>query len=290
MKYVICLFLSAVVAFVVSSATLSFSEKQENLVEEKQSTLDKIVQNNTIRAGYLLYPPYFMKDSETGEFSGIFYDITEILAKKANLKVDWVEEVGYGEIFTALSSERFDVFAGGLWAGVQRSKAGLFTLPVLYSPVYAWGREDEERFISLEDINRPDIAVAGIDGDMSSIVANADYPKTKKVFLPQMLPYVHAYMHVRDNKADVVFSEASLVLDFNENNKNGLKNLFPEQPVRVFGNSFVVATGEMELKEFLDSGVQELLQSGVVDKIYKKYERFEGAFLPVIKPYEVSYD
>lgn len=66
----------------------------------------------------------------------------EEIGKKASLRVNWVEEVGYENVFPGLDSRRYDVFAGGLWPNASRAKASSFSIPVFYSVIKAWGRTE----------------------------------------------------------------------------------------------------------------------------------------------------
>ncbi len=56
----------------------------------------------------------------------------------------------------------------------------------------------------------------------------------------------------------------------------------------MFGNSLVIKLGDIELKEFLDVALKELLYSGAIDRILRKYEPAPNAFPRVAKPYELA--
>ncbi|MGH8565930.1 MAG: transporter substrate-binding domain-containing protein [Gammaproteobacteria bacterium] len=122
-----------------------------------ESHLTKVIRNGEIRCSYLVYSPYFRKDPNSRELSGIFHDLMEEIGKKADPRINWVEEVGYENIFAGLDSGRYDVFAGGLWPSTSRAKAGSFTIPVFYSVIKSWGRTKETRFANLEGIDSPGV-------------------------------------------------------------------------------------------------------------------------------------
>src|SRR5207253_3108802 len=115
----------------------------------------------TLRAGYIVYPPYIIKDPKTGVLSGIFYDLTMKLAEQLGLKIEWIEEAGYGTIFTSLESGRYDVYAGGVWANSTRSKVGYLTAPAFYNAMFAYARTNDHRFdSSLDVVNNPNIKIS----------------------------------------------------------------------------------------------------------------------------------
>ncbi|MCB1556441.1 MAG: hypothetical protein KDJ15_03915, partial [Alphaproteobacteria bacterium] len=39
------------------------------------SGYDRVMRTGTIRCGYIAFPPYLMQDLNTGEFSGLAYDL-----------------------------------------------------------------------------------------------------------------------------------------------------------------------------------------------------------------------
>lgn len=269
---------------------LLFGCNNNNNVNVNSSVLDDIIKNDTIRCGYLLYPPYFMRDPNTGIKSGIFYDIMEAIGKNSNLKIDWADnETGYENIFTDLDNNKYEVFAGGLWPNSTRAKVGAFSIPVFYSVIKTWGRANETRFLNnLKEINSPDIKIATIDGAMEDIIAKNDFPNATKVSLTQLSPFTQNLQNIISNKADVTFAEPGIIYEFLSKNPGTLKELAPDDPVRIFGNCLVVKKKEYDLQEFLDIALKELLYSGEIDRILKKYESNTNVFLRVAKPYKVE--
>ena len=249
------------------------------------SALPKIIESGQIKCSYLIYSPYFRKDPNTGELSGIFHDIMEEVGKKAGLKVIWGEEVGYENIFAGLDAKRYDIFAGGLWPNATRAKAGSFSVPVFYSVIKAWGRAAETRFNGLEGIDSASVKVATIDGAMEDIIAQGDFSKATRVSLPQLSPFTQNLLNITSGKADITFAEPGIVREFLATNPGTLKELAPDRPLRIFGNCLVIRRGDTELKEFLDVALNELLYSGTIDKILRKYESGSGVFPRAALPY-----
>ncbi len=255
--------------------------------DEYKSAYDRVMATQTLRCGYKFYAPYFEKDANTGKFSGIFYDLTEELAKNAGIKVEWTEEVAFDDTFTGLKAKRYDALCSGMWPNVLRAKAGSFTIPIAYNVVTAWGRVDEKRFSDLKGINSPDVNVATIDGAMEDVISQTDYPLATRISSPGLTPFTDNFMKITSGKADITFVESSLVRDYIAANPNTLKQLSPI-PLRIFGVSMALGKGETELKEVLDIGLTELLNSGRVEAILKKHEKYSGTFMRVAKPYEAE--
>ena len=170
---------------------------------QHETSLQRVLRTGKIRCSYLLYSYYFQKDPNSGKLSGIFYDVMEEIGRRSDLKIDWVEEVGFQNIFPGLNANRCDVFCGGLWPNATRAKAALFTRPVFYSAITAWCRPDDNRFSKdLSTINSPSFKIATIDGAMEDLIARADFPLAKRESLPELSPFVQNLLNVVGKKAD----------------------------------------------------------------------------------------
>jgi polar amino acid transport system substrate-binding protein len=252
------------------------------------ASLESVIKSGKLRCSYLVYAPYINKEPNSGKLSGIFYDVMMELGKNAGLTVEWVEEVGYDNIFTGLDSGRHDVFCGGLWPNATRAKAGSFSVPIFYSVVKTWVRAGENRFASMDEINSPDVSIAVIDGAMEDIIARTDFPKAKRVSLPQLSPFTQNLLNITSRRADLTFAEPGIIAEYNKANDGALKEIFPNQPQRIFGNALVVRRGNDQLRDFLDVGLRELLFTGRVDRILAVYEPAPNVFPRATLPYRVE--
>jgi ABC-type amino acid transport substrate-binding protein len=213
----------------------------------------------------------------------------EEIGKNAGLRIAWVEEVGYENIFPGLDSGRYEVFAGGLWPSSTRAQAAFFTVPIFYSVIKAWGRTNDNRFVNnLSAINSPSVRIATIDGAMEDIIAKTDFPQATRISLPELSPFTQNLMNITSRRADVTFAEPGIVNEFLATNPGTLKELAPDHPLRIFGNSLVVKLGDIEMEQFLDVALRELLFSGKVDQILSRYEPTPGVFPRVAVPYELT--
>ncbi|MGE4351592.1 MAG: substrate-binding periplasmic protein [Bdellovibrionales bacterium] len=252
------------------------------------SALPHIRASHEIRCGYLIYSPYLRRDANTGQLSGIFYDVMEQIGHNAGLKILWTEEVGFQNIIPGLDGKRYDVFCGGQWPSATRAMAETFSEHAFYSTIQAWVRTDDTRIHTLDDIRRVKARLSVIDGAIEDQIARADYPDLERVSMPDITPFSQNFENVVSHKADVIFAEPSGVAEFLQNNPGTLRSLGLENPVRIYGNALTVKKGDMELKEFLDYAIQELVYSGQMDKILRKYEPVPNAFPRVARPYQLA--
>src|SRR5580704_8643017 len=135
----------------------------------KESTYERVIRTGEIRCAYEPYAPALSKDPNTGQLSGIFYDVMQEVGRRLNLKINWVEEVGYGVIPEGFVTDRYDAFCNTVFPTAERSRGGAFTIPICYSAVDDFVRADDHRFDNdLPKLDDPAVKFSGKDGDVSS--------------------------------------------------------------------------------------------------------------------------
>ena len=272
--------------FVMVALTLASSAQAET---NKPSTYDRVLKTKTIRVAYISYPPSFIKDANTGSFSGIFYEVIQEMAKRMELKVDFVEETTWGTMIESVNSGRVDVVCTGLWPNSTRGKFADFTAAVYFSPIKAYVKAGNNAFDGkLSAINSKNVTIAAIDGEMASIIANADFPNATVHGLPQTTDIAQMLLEVSSGKSVVTFVEPAVANAFLAKNAGSVKEVKNVSPLRVFPNVMMVAKGESEFLSMLNISMDELANTGTIDKIIAKYEKTPGLFLRRQLPYRTS--
>lgn len=253
--------------------------------EHAQSAYDKVIKSGVIHCGYGVWAPNMIKDPNTGALSGFFYDYMNALAASASLKVEWSEE-SWSDYPAALKAGRIDAMCAGIWPTASKAREMDFTIPINYVAVHTYVRADDSRFDNaLEKLNSPEVTVSTMDGEISIFIAQSDFPQAKLLSLPNTASQPQIMLNVVEGKADVAFADASTGNDFMANDPGKLKLLPGGEFLRVFGNTVAVGEGEYALKELLDTGTQEMLFSGAIEKTLKKYEKYPNSLYRVGKPY-----
>ena len=180
---------------------------QLGLAGTKTSVYDRDARSGTIRASYAVYPPYCIKDPNTGKMSGLFVDVLEEAGRRLGLKVEWTEEVGWGSVFEGLNANRDDIFGAGLWQNASRSKAAAFSNPIIFNPIMVWVRSGDTRFNEkdIESLNSPKVKISVQDGAVEDLISKSDYPLAARVSVPQLspwtdVPYEH---HIQEGRSDL---------------------------------------------------------------------------------------
>lgn len=252
----------------------------------KESTYERVMRTQTIRCGYIAWAPLLIKDPNSGQLSGVFYDYTEALGKALNLKIEWAEELGWGEFPTALDSGRIDALCSGGWANSARARVIDFVRPIIYQPMYAYARIDDKRFDNkLSAINDPAVTILTVEGATGGLVAAQDFPKAKNMELPQMTALSDLFVSLAAGKGDVVITNPATAAEYDTHNPGKIGRIPAPAPLRVFTTAIAIAGGQERFKRMLDIATEEVLGSGNIEKIITLYDNKSDAFLRVAPPY-----
>lgn len=247
----------------------------------------KVLANKEIRVGYVVYPPQLIKDPNTGQLSGIFYDALNEAGKKLGVKINWVAETGWGTMLEDLKAGRFDMIGSPVWQSSPRSTQADFTIPLMYSVIGAYTKPNEHRFdTDYNAINSPNVKISVVDGELAQTIAKEQFPNAQVVSLPQNASVSQSMLNVASGKADVAFIELPLANDYIKNNPGSIRNVQPNNPLRINGNVMVIPQNQMVFKEMLDTAIGEEINSGFIDSLVAKYKQ-KGQFYPVANVYSI---
>lgn len=249
--------------------------------KSKESAYERVTRTGAIRCGYFSWPPYIMKDPNTGALSGLNYDYMMEIGKKLGLDIEWSEEVSPGTAIAGLDAGRYDMMCASLWPDEARLKHAQLTLPTFYSAVYAVSRADDSRFDNgATKINDPAITIAGLDGDITWFLAKEEFPQAQIHALPQMADGAQLLQSVASGKADITLVDRGILNDFNRTNNNALKVVSGLPPVRIFPEVLAAQRNEVQLKLLIDNAIHIINDSGKPAAFIKKYPEYEF-FAPV---------
>ncbi len=266
----------------------SCSSSQAIQTTHSQSVYDRVIQSGKIRAAYVIYPPYCMKDPNTGIITGIGPEALELIAKKLGLQVQYTEEAGWGNMVEGLQTNRYDTIAMPVWTNAARAKVAWFSKPLAFNPCFLYRRKDDHRFTgNIEKINSPNVIISTVDGEAGAVIAQADFPQAKKLAMPQMTDISQNFLNVITKKADIVIGEPGLAGRFMKKNPGTLEIVDPDKPIRIFPACWMFKRGEAEFKAMIDTVLDEVINSGEMERIIRKHEKEPLAVFSVAKPYRL---
>lgn len=284
----IAIVLAALVALAVSYFDPFHRVQEHSAVKPEKTIANRVLQTKKLRCGYIVWSPEFIKDPNSGEISGLAYDIITEAAKRLGWAIDWVEEVNFGNMVPALQSGRFDAICFSLYRDAPRANFARLSIPIFYSGTGIFVKADDDRFDTLPtaDINNPDFSIATIDGEMSALTAQKAFPNAKQAALPQTSSAADLLMNVATGKADLTLVNTMAGAQFMQANPGQVKNITLTQPLEVFSHGFAFRTDSGETVETLNVVLQEMLDQGFIDKIIDRYSPQQGAYYRVKKNYQ----
>lgn len=254
---------------------------------KKETAYEHVMRTRTLRCGYVIDPPHVVKDPNTGSMSGVIVDTMNEAGKLLNLKVEWTEEVGWGNSAEEVNSGRIDALCTDYWMEPKQSSRLSYSMPLYYSALAAFVRANDTRFDrDLRALDSDKVTISAADGDEGGYVAQTSFPKAKLLSLPNMTDPAMNLMNVATGKADVAFVDAIVGLRFGKANPGKVKRLEPNKPLLVFPVTVPLPHGDMALKTMIDAAFSQLLQSGFIDRALTHYDVPENIVFRAAQTYQ----
>ncbi|MDB5477895.1 MAG: cyclohexadienyl dehydratase [Alphaproteobacteria bacterium] len=238
------------------------------------------MRTGTIKCGYSPWPMYWDVDPNTKELSGLVKDLSDATFKLLGLKVEYVEYVFSNKVID-LQSGRIDAICGdGPWI-LTTIKQIDYSAPYYFTPVFAYARADETRFLSRSDLDKPGIQFVGIDGDLSTELVQNNFPLAKLNTLTTTADAGQMLLDVSTKKADATIIDPAAATNFITHNPGKVKQLFNGKMLGAYNNGFSVKKGETDLLNMLNGAVAAMHNTGAVDPILDRYDPKGEKFLKV---------
>lgn len=288
MKTVHILLLTVIVAVAASWTTVKLAGLHDasSQTKIKETAYERILRTGKIRCGYYVFPPATQIDPNSGELSGLFVDMWDILAQNMSLEVEWTEELSFGNLYEGLTMGRYDAICTPDWPSARSARVALYSVPVFFSGINVYVRQDDTRFDDdFMILNDPAYALSVQDGSVGEQIGALRFPVAGTVGIARDAPAAQMELNVVNGKADATFLDHNRFMLFNEAHPGALKQV-NDEPVRIYSFKIAVPAGDYKLKFWLDEAVEELLHNGEMDRLVDQWELFPDSFLRVALPYE----
>lgn len=243
-------------------------------VAEKTSGIVNVVNTGTLRCGHVNWRPYYYVDLKDGnnQPTGLNYDLMTEIGKILDLKIAWVEEIGWGNIGEGFKTNRYDAVCTSMWVDSAKLKNLSLSRPIFYSAPQLFVRADDTRFDgNVDRINQPDVKIAVIDGSPLFRFVKERFPGATVVTLPQMVQDAEYLMNVTTKKADAAIMDPEEIKPFMAANPGQLKPIADIPPMRILPHVLAFPQDDLQLTAMMNGALQILIDNGVMEKIGKKY-------------------
>ncbi len=162
-----------------------------------ESTWDQIKRTGKVRMGVFDFPPYYVRDHASGEWTGALVSMGQDIAKNANATFEPVEVGGWDEVVLSLQSNKIDLHIG-LQATPLRATAIYFAGPVYW---IQWVTVNNTGFQgkAWADYNNPDVKVAVMTGSADEVVLRLMAPKATRLQMKSLAEIILAVSSGRAN-------------------------------------------------------------------------------------------
>jgi polar amino acid transport system substrate-binding protein len=167
----------------------------------QQSTWDAIQARGSLRVGATQAPPWYLKDPQSGEWSGLGIAVGGAMAETLGVELE-VVEVTWGNAIAALQADQIDIVFV-LDATPERALAVDFpAAPLLYYAL-AVIVADDVTVETWQDLNQPDITIAVTQGTTIDSYVSQHCPNAEILRFPTNSESVAAFQSGRADAASL---------------------------------------------------------------------------------------
>jgi polar amino acid transport system substrate-binding protein len=230
-------------------------ELQQQLTGE--STLEQALRRGVLKVGMDTFVPWAMKD-KNGELIGFEIDVATRLAQDMGVKVQFVPTQWDG-IISALQTGKFDVIVGGMGIVPKRNIKVNFSIPYDHTGMSLVAHKELAKgFSTIEDFNRPEIALAVKIGATPVMAARKFMPRAR---LKQFNTEAQVYQELLNGRVHAVVASAPTpalyALRYPDKLFLPLTGTFTREPI-----GFAVRKGDVDTLNFFDNWIRVVESEG----------------------------
>ncbi len=257
---------------IVVLLTASCQPRTEEQRSDGQSldTLQEITRRGEMRVGYLPWNPTVIKDSRTGNLTGIYPDMVNEIAKALGVKVSW-QETTLANFAAGLNTGQFDFSVGPTFVTIPRAAAVAFTVPVNYVGNSGVVRTDSSfRPQTIEDLKRPGLRIAVLQGQALEEYCRRNLPQADLLVISGG-DLTAPLVAVSSNRADVGLMNSVTVASYAAEHPEVVPVLRGSSQVEVLPLSWAVRPQDTVLLSFLNASITYLKSSGRLEQYQAAY-------------------
>jgi polar amino acid transport system substrate-binding protein len=246
-----------------------------------QSTWDAIKERGSIRLGATQAPPWYYKDPQSGEWSGLGVSVGKAMADTMGVKLD-VVEVTWGSAIAALQADKIDTMFV-LDATPKRALAVDFpSSPLLYYALAVLHRDDLD-IKSWEDLDKPEITISVTQGTTIDAYVSEHCSNANILRFPTNSENVAAFQSGRADAASL-FHPPLIALQ----KKMGKGKIVLPTPIRASASSAALRReDDKRWRDWVNTAIAYYYATGQTQVWYEEFLREFGvdpkAVPPIIK-------
>lgn len=174
------------------------------LFAQNESALNRILQTRELRVGTSGKQPPFTVKSKDGTLMGYEIDLANLLTEAMGVELRFIEKP-FSELLPAMERGEIDVIMSGMTITPERNLRVAFAGPYIVSGKSILAKEKRLSDLDeMEEINRPQITVAAIEGTTSQRFVENLIPRSTLITTPD---YESAVEMVLKDQVDILLAD-----------------------------------------------------------------------------------
>lgn len=192
------------------------------------------------------YKPYTFKKAD-GSYEGIDITLAQSLAQSLGVKLQWVPTT-WKTLMPDFLAGQCDIAVGGISVTLARQKQAFFSQTLDVDGKVPLVRcEDQARYQSVEQINRPEVRVVEPAGGTNEAFVHGYLPRAQL----SLHDNVSIFDELRAHRADVMITDASEAL-YHQKLTPGLCAVNPTHYLQYGEKAYLLPRGDVDWKLYVD--------------------------------------
>ncbi|MBR3147367.1 MAG: basic amino acid ABC transporter substrate-binding protein [Eubacterium sp.] len=215
------------------------------------------------------FPPFDTTDAESGDLAGFDVDMVNAIAEDQGFTVEW-KSMEFDSLIPALEAGNGDIVASGMNGDVpERQEKVDFTDPYYKSGLVVLVKADNDTINSEEDLTK-DMRVASQSGTTGADEVNRlkDEGLIKEAVI--LKGFDECVLQLQNGDSEAVIIDEPVAKGYMKMKEGEFKAV--GETINAERYAMAVAKGNDELKEKLNTGLKNIVESGKFAEICEKWE------------------
>ena len=231
------------------------------------SRLDEILARGTLRVGSTGdYKPFTYRVAGGERFIGLDIALAEDMARSLGVKLQVVPTT-WGALMGDLADDRFDMAVGGISVSLERQKKAFFSIPTMRDGKTPIARcDDARKYVSLADIDRPEVRLIVNPGGTNERFARAHAPHATLAVWPDN---VTIFDRIVAGEADAMITDA-IEARLQQRLHPKLCAIHPDAPFDFSEKAFLLPR-DVPLKGWVDQWLHQAIETGSFARLSEQW-------------------
>jgi ABC-type amino acid transport substrate-binding protein len=236
----------------------------ESRAQQQDTLLQQINKNGLVRVCQAPYPPYNVKNPQSGEWEGLNVDIVKEIAAFLSVKIENVDS-SFSTLIPSLLTHKCDISAAATYVTPARAEQVLFTTPYAQDTKVAFVPVDSP-FKTYADLDKPNVTIVTRSGTAEETFAKRFFKQAKIKLTTSDATQAHL-LDVAAGRSDAGFAGRTGGLIFLKQNPNIKLRMIEDKELDPSRFALMLPAGEYQLQQYLNISLQALKDSGKLEEI-----------------------